>query len=68
MCAQNAPLQPGPMLAAVGQLVSEGLLTRARGRGTFTAQRRMEANEQAYQKMRARYDVVIESPDAEPAQ
>lgn len=28
--------------AAVGQLVSEGLLTRARGRGTFTAQRRME--------------------------
>jgi GntR family transcriptional regulator len=29
--------------AAVGQLVSEGLLARARGRGTFTAQRRMEA-------------------------
>ncbi|AHH96090.1 GntR family transcriptional regulator [Kutzneria viridogrisea] len=28
--------------AAVGQLVAEGLLTRARGRGTFTAQRRME--------------------------
>lgn len=34
----------------------------------YGAQRRMEANEQAYQKMRARYDVVIESPDAEPAQ
>jgi hypothetical protein len=34
----------------------------------YGAQRRMEANEQAYQKMRARYDVVIESPAAEPAQ
>lgn len=28
--------------AAVGQLVAEGLLTRAKGRGTFTAQRRFE--------------------------
>jgi parvulin-like peptidyl-prolyl cis-trans isomerase-like protein len=34
----------------------------------YGAQRRAEANEQAYQKMRARYDVVIELPDAEPAQ
>ncbi|GLZ36091.1 GntR family transcriptional regulator [Lentzea sp. NBRC 105346] len=29
--------------AAVGQLVSEGLLTRAKGRGTFTARRRLDA-------------------------
>ncbi|WP_433262656.1 GntR family transcriptional regulator [Actinosynnema sp. CS-041913] len=29
--------------AAVGQLVAEGLLTRAKGRGTFTARRRMDA-------------------------
>ncbi|MFI6094039.1 GntR family transcriptional regulator [Lentzea sp. NPDC051213] len=29
--------------AAVGQLVAEGLLTRAKGRGTFTARRRVEA-------------------------
>jgi GntR family transcriptional regulator len=28
--------------AAVGQLVAEGLLTRAKGRGTFTARRRMD--------------------------
>ncbi|MFF5100059.1 MULTISPECIES: GntR family transcriptional regulator [Actinosynnema] len=28
--------------AAIGQLVSEGLLTRAKGRGTFTAKRRMD--------------------------
>ncbi|WP_053733365.1 GntR family transcriptional regulator [Nocardia sp. NRRL S-836] len=28
--------------AAVGQLVAEGLLTRAKGRGTFTAQRRYD--------------------------
>jgi GntR family transcriptional regulator len=28
--------------AAVGQLVSEGLLTRAKGRGTFTARRRLD--------------------------
>ncbi|MFC6088547.1 GntR family transcriptional regulator [Saccharothrix lopnurensis] len=28
--------------AAVGQLVSEGLLTRAKGRGTFTARRRVD--------------------------
>lgn len=28
--------------AAVGQLVTEGLLTRAKGRGTFTARRRMD--------------------------
>jgi GntR family transcriptional regulator len=28
--------------AAVGQLVAEGLLTRAQGRGTFTASRRMD--------------------------
>ncbi|HET7608777.1 MAG TPA: peptidylprolyl isomerase, partial [Gammaproteobacteria bacterium] len=34
----------------------------------YGAQRRREANEQAYQEMRARYDVVIELPDAEPAQ
>jgi GntR family transcriptional regulator len=29
--------------AAVGQLVAEGLLTRAKGRGTFTARRRLDA-------------------------
>jgi parvulin-like peptidyl-prolyl isomerase len=34
----------------------------------YGAQRRSEANEQAYQEMRARYDVVIELEDAEPAQ
>lgn len=34
----------------------------------YGAQRRREANEQAYQEMRARYDVVIELPDAEPVQ
>jgi hypothetical protein len=39
----------------------------------FGAQRRREANEQAYREMRARYDVVIEQPErsaaaAEPAQ
>ena len=28
----------------------------------FGAQRRREANERAYQEMRARYDVVIEQP------
>ena len=33
----------------------------------YGAQRRSEANEQAYQKMRARYDVVIELPESEPA-
>ena len=31
------------------------------------AQRRQEANDKAYQEMRARYDVVIEPPAAEPA-
>ncbi len=36
----------------------------------FGAQRRREANERAYQEMRARYDVVIEIPESapEPAQ
>jgi hypothetical protein len=30
----------------------------------FGAQRRREANERAYEQMRARYEVVIETPDA----
>jgi peptidyl-prolyl cis-trans isomerase C len=34
----------------------------------YGAARRREANEQAYREMRARYDVVIEQPEAEPAQ
>jgi hypothetical protein len=37
----------------------------------FAAQRRREANERAYQEMRARYEIVIEQPDdaaPEPAQ
>jgi len=33
----------------------------------YGAQRRQEANEKAYQEMRARYDVVIEDAGAEPA-
>src|SRR5262245_9723608 len=33
----------------------------------YGAQRRQEANEKAYQEMRARYDVVIEDASAEPA-
>src|SRR5262245_40525990 len=33
----------------------------------YGAQRRREANEQAYRRMRARYDVVVELPDVEPA-
>lgn len=33
----------------------------------FGAQRRREANERAYQEMRARYDVVIEQPEDAPA-
>jgi hypothetical protein len=33
----------------------------------FGAQRRREANERAYQEMRARYEVVIEAADAAPA-
>ena len=33
----------------------------------YGAHRREEANEKAYQEMRARYDVVIEPPAAEPA-
>ena len=32
----------------------------------FGAQRRREANERAYQEMRARYDVVVEQPAAAP--
>jgi len=32
----------------------------------YGAERRREANEQAYQKMRARYDVVVELPNAQP--
>ena len=32
----------------------------------YGAQRRQEANEKAYQEMRARYDVVIEHSDVEP--
>jgi hypothetical protein len=32
----------------------------------YGAQRRREANERAYRQMRARYDVVIEQPDAAP--
>jgi peptidyl-prolyl cis-trans isomerase C len=34
----------------------------------YGTQRRLEANEKAYREMRARYDVVIEQPDAETAQ
>jgi peptidyl-prolyl cis-trans isomerase C len=34
----------------------------------YGAQRRREANERAYQEMRERYEVVIEQPEAEPAQ
>jgi hypothetical protein len=33
----------------------------------YGTQRRQEANEKAYREMRARYDVVIEPPAAEPA-
>jgi hypothetical protein len=39
----------------------------ARVAEAYGAQRRSDANEQAYQKMRARYDVVIDLPDAEEA-
>jgi peptidyl-prolyl cis-trans isomerase C len=39
----------------------------ARVAEAYGAQRRQEANEKAYREMRARYDVVIESPAAEPA-
>jgi hypothetical protein len=34
----------------------------------YGAERRREANEQAYRRMRARYDVVVELPGAEPEQ
>jgi hypothetical protein len=34
----------------------------------FGAKRRREANEAAYRKMRAKYQVVVEAPTAETAQ
>jgi peptidyl-prolyl cis-trans isomerase C len=34
----------------------------------YGAKRRREANEQAYQEMRARYEIVIEQPETEPAE
>jgi parvulin-like peptidyl-prolyl isomerase len=34
----------------------------------YGAARRREANERAYQEMRARYEIVIEQPETEPAQ
>jgi hypothetical protein len=34
----------------------------------YGAQRRREANERAYREMRAQYDIVIEQPDAAPAE
>lgn len=40
----------------------------ARVEEEFGAQRRREANERAYQEMRARYDVVVEQPAVAPAE
>ena len=59
---EGFPVEVPEVAAALGALADVEKQIEARVAEEFAAQRRRAANEAAYREMRARYDVVIETP------